>query len=121
MATIAEVIKDALDHGESYELINKRLDAMGCEFHLVKKDKSAWTEEEMKAGFKFPGEAVIEPEDAAEGAHEGAPEYYKNLYEEMERHEERAGTVQTMWTKQGKYTITYNELGYGVKAVRHDV
>lgn len=121
MATIAEVIKDALEHGESYELINKRLDAMGCGFHLVKKAVSGWTDEELRGGFKAPGEAVIEPEDAAEGAYEGNPEYYNDLSKEMERHVDRAGTVKTMWTKQGRYSITYNELGYCVKAVKHDV
>lgn len=100
--SIAEIIRQGLAHGESYELINQRLAAAGCEFRLTKTEKDGWTEEEMKEGFNEgePAKDVV------------------RLADLMKKHEEYAGKTMELWCKEGRYYVTYNENGYAVKAVR---
>lgn len=100
--SIAEIIRQGLAHGESYELINQRLAAAGCEFRLSTTEKTGWTEQEMKEGFN-----------------EGEPtEDVLHLAYLMKRHSSLAGTKHTFWCAEGQYEVTYNENGYAVKAVR---
>jgi len=100
--SIAEIIRQGLAHGESYELINQRLAAAGCEFRLSTTEKTGWTEAEMTEGFKEgePAKDVV------------------RLADLMKKHEEYAGKTVELWCKEGKYSVTYNENGYAVKAVR---
>ena len=100
--SIAEIIRQGLAHGESYELINQRLAAAGCEFRLSTTEKTGWTEAEMKEGFK-------EGEPANEVVH---------LADLMKPHKEHAGETVIDWCAEGKYAVDYNENGYAVKAVR---
>lgn len=100
--SIAEIIRQGLAHGDSYELINQRLAAAGCEFWLSTTENTVWTEQEMEEGF-------VEGEPAKDVV---------RLADLMKKHEEYAGCTLELWCKEGKYAVTYNENGYAVKAVR---
>lgn len=101
--SIAEIIRQGLAHGESYELINKRLAEAGCEFRLSTTEKSGWTEQEMKEG------VIPSTEDA---------KTVLTLADLMRRNAKLAGKTVDFWCKEGHYDVTYNEDGYAVKAVR---
>lgn len=100
--SIAEIIRQGLAHGESYELLNQRLAAAGCEFRLSTTEKSGWTEAEMKEGFK-------EGEPAKDVVH---------LADLMQKHIEHAGKTVDLWCAEGLYAVTYDERGYARKADR---
>lgn len=100
--SIAEIIREGLAHGDSYELINQRLAEAGCEFRLSTNEKTGWTEQEMKDGF-------VEGEEAKPAIH---------LADLMKRHPACAGGSYKLWCVEGEYEVTYNEDGYAVKAVR---
>lgn len=102
--SIAEIIRQGIAHEESYELINKRLAAAGCEFRLSANGNSGWTDEEIAQGF-----------DKAESKVK-----YLTLADLMGRNNDLAGKTVNFWCKEGNYDITYNEDGYAVKAVRKE-
>ena len=60
-----------------------------------------WTEAEMAAGFN-PGEPAVEVPDKPE----------------MSRREELSGLTVAQRTRGGIYDVTYDDLGYAVKAVK---
>ena len=85
------------------EEINGELKAAGAGFHLDVDDRvSGWTETEVAEGF-IP--AAEDPEDAQRTV-------------DMKRRPEFAGTARLQHVPGGTYEVTYNELGYAVKAVR---
>lgn len=102
--SIAEIIRQGLAHGESYELINKRLAAEGCEFRISANGRSGWTEEELAQGFN-----KAEPTNK-----------YLTLADLMGRNSDLAGKTVNFWCREGNYDVTYNEDGYAVKAVRKE-
>ena len=54
-----------------------------------------------------------------EGFKEGKPaKDVVRLADLMKKHEEYAGKTLGLWCKEGKYSVTYNDNGYAVKAVR---
>jgi len=101
--SISEIIIQGLAHGESYELINKRLATAGCKFRLSANGKSGWTEEELAQGFN-----------------KEEPNKYLTLADLMGRNRDLAGKTVNFWCREGNYDVTYNEDGYAVKAVRKE-
>lgn len=99
---ITEIIRKGFANGDSYEVINKALADAGFNLKLVARDVSGWTEQEMKEGFN-------EGEPAKDVVH------LKNL---LLKHPEFAGKEVDLQCAEGMYRITYDERGYGVKAVR---
>lgn len=101
----AEIIVEGKKQGAPVEAINAELKAAGANFHLnADGGTEGWTEAEMAEGF-IPAET--EPESLR-----------KEL--NLSRREDLAGTVQTQKIAGAVYDVTYDELGYAVKAVRHD-
>lgn len=103
--SIAEIIRQGLANGDSYEVINKKLADGGFNLKLVASENSGWTEKEMKEGFKEG-----EPANVA-----------TTLADLMKRNVSMAGNEKDMWCKEGKYKITWDENGYATKAVRVNV
>jgi len=102
MGKFEEIIKS----GKSIEEINKELKEAGADFHLNPDgSKSNWSEKEMKEGF-IPVEK--EPEDV------------KHLHDYMKFNPKMAGKTETYLIVEGKYTITWNEDGNPVKAIRQN-
>lgn len=100
----SEIINEGKKNGESIEVINTKLKAAGANFHLNPDGGVAnWTEAEMAEGF-IPAEK--EPEDA------------KHLNDYMRYMPEMAGKSETFQVAEGKYTITWDEDGHPVRAVR---
>lgn len=102
---ITEIIRQGFANGDSYEVINKRLADGGFNLELVPRENTGWTEQEMKEGFK-------------EGKPANVPTTLADL---MKRDISMAGQEQTIWCKEGKYKITWDENGYAIKAVRQNV
>ena len=103
----AEIIVKSKKQGAPVEAINAELKAAGATFHLNPDGSAAgWSEAEMAEGF-IPAET--EPESLR-----------KEL--DLSRREDLAGTVQRQKIVGAVYDVTYDELGYAVKAVRvrHD-
>ena len=101
----AEIIVEGKKDGKSVEEINQLLKKAGATFHLNPDGSAAgWSDTEMAEGF-VPAET--EPESLR-----------KEL--DLSRREDLAGTVQTQKIVGAVYDVTYDELGYAVKAVRHD-
>ena len=102
-----DIINEAKKDGKTIDEINQLLKEAGAAFHLNPDGGTAgWTEAEMAEGF-IPAET--EPESLR-----------KEL--DLSRREDLAGTVQTQKIVGAVYDVTYDELGYAVKAVRvrHD-
>ncbi len=99
----AEIIVEGKKQGAPVEAINAELKAARANFHLnADGGTEGWTEAEMAEGF-IPAET--EPESLR-----------KEL--DLSRREDLAGTVQTQKIAGAVYDVTYDELGYAVKAVR---
>ncbi len=97
------IINEGRATGKNIEEINKLLKAAGANFHLNPDGGAAgWSEAEMAEGF-IPAET--EPESLR-----------KEL--DLSRREDLAGTVQTQKIAGAVYNVTYDELGYAVKATR---
>ena len=99
---ITEIIRKGFANGDSYEVINKALADAGFNLKLVARDVSGWTEQEMKEGFNAG-------EPAKDAVH---------LHDLMRVHKELAGKEMELLCAEGKYRVTYNEIGYATKAVR---
>ena len=99
---ITEIIRNGFANGDSYEVINKALADAGFNLKLVARDVSGWTEQEMKEGFN-------DGEPAKDVVH---------LHDLMRVHKEFAGEEMELLCAEGKYRVTYNEIGYATKAVR---
>ena len=98
----ADIINEGKKNGKTIEEINKLLKEAGANFHLNPDGGTAgWTEAEMAEGF-IPAEE--EPKDAQRTV-------------DMKRRPEFAGTARLQHVPGGTYEVTYNELGYAVKAV----
>lgn len=95
--TATRIIRDGLDNGDSYEVINARLKEAGCKFRLAVTGKTGWTEEEMKEGF-IPAES--ETKDPV------------HLTDYVRRNEGLAGKEIEVWCVEGKYRIKYDIDGY---------
>lgn len=81
---------------------NKALAEAGANFRFdPDKAGRGWTEAEMAAGFK-PGNPAVEVPDKPD----------------MSRRQELAGMTAAQRVKGGIYDVTYDELGYAVKAVK---
>ena len=81
---------------------NKALAEAGAPFRFdPDKAGRGWTEAEMAAGFK-PGDPAVEVPDKPD----------------MSRREELAGLTVAQRTRGGIYDVTYDDLGYAVKAVK---
>ena len=81
---------------------NKALADAGAKFRFdPDKAGRGWTEAEMAAGFK-PGNPAVEVPDKPD----------------MSRQEKLAGLTVSQRTTGGIYDVTYDELGYAVKAVK---
>lgn len=105
-------INDILDmykKGEwDLEKTNFELKKANAGFYIdgdkIKKNPAGnWTEEEMKEGF-------------IEGAPEGYEKYPKDVV--LKRVEEFAGLEIIQKTQKGEFKVTYDDLGYAVKAVK---
>lgn len=103
--SMAEIIRQGLANGDSYEVINKALADAGFNLKLVPRENTGWTEQEMKEGFKEGEPGVVFPA----------------LADMMKRNMKMAGMEEEIWCKEGKYKITWNEDGYATKAVRCNV
>lgn len=98
-----DIINEAKKDGKTIDEINQLLKEAGATFHLNPDGGVAgWSEAEMAEGF-IPAET--EPESLR-----------KEL--DLSRREDLAGTVQTQKIVGAVYDVTYDELGYAVKAVR---
>lgn len=98
-----QIIRAGKAAGKTVEEINGELKAAGAGFHLdVDGRVSGWTETEVAEGF-VP--AAEDPEDAQRTV-------------DMKRRPEFAGMARLQHVPGGTYEVTYNELGYAVKAVR---
>ena len=122
------IINEGKKDGKTIDEINQLLKEAGATFHLNPDGGAAgWTEKEMAEGF------ISAEDDGKDGiykiASDGKPIRYSNkipgsnaVYSSavpvMDRDEARAGTTITV----GSWQLTYDELGYAVKAVRvrHD-
>lgn len=74
---LTDIIKEGLEKGESFALINQKLADNGANFRLVHRDKiedpkdpnaiveggQSWTNAEMAEGFRKPGDELYSPED----------------------------------------------------------
>lgn len=56
--SIVEIIRQGLEHGESYELINKRLEDIGCEFKIVERKPILTLADLMNRNEKLAGQTV---------------------------------------------------------------
>lgn len=106
--TFENIINEGKKNGKKLSEINAELKAAGATFHLdytMCEDGpvTGWTEQEMKEGF-IPAE--------------NEPEKPKKLHEYMKFDKSKAGTEETVTTATGKFTITWDEMGHPVKAVR---
>ena len=99
---ITEIIRNGLANGDSYAVINKALADAGFNLKLVAREVHGWTEQEMKEGFN-KGDPV---KDSV------------HLHDLMSVHKEFAGKELELVCAEGKYRVTYNEIGYATKAVR---
>ena len=98
-----DIINEGKKQGAPVEAINAELKAAGANFRLNPDGGvDGWTEAEMAEGF-IPAEE--EPKDAQRTV-------------DMKRRPEFAGTARLQHVPGGTYEVTYNELGYAVKAVR---
>lgn len=103
-----DIINEGKKNGKKVSEINAELKAAGANFHLdytMSEDGvvSGWTEQEMQEGF-IP---------AAEPAQK-----VKKLSDYMKFDKSKAGTEETVSVPGGKFTITWDEMGHPVKAVR---
>ena len=103
--SITEIIRRGFANGDSYAVINKALADAGFNLKLVPRENAGWTEKEMEEGFKEgePAKDVV------------------RLADLMHKNTEYAGTVQELWCREGKYSVTYDEDGHAIKAVRINV
>lgn len=74
---LTDIIKEGLENGESFALINQKLADNGANFRLVHREKvedpkdpnaiveggQSWRNVEMAAGFRKPGDEKYSPED----------------------------------------------------------
>ena len=106
MAKFDQIIREGIENGTPIAEINKKLKEAGANFHLNPDgSKSNWTEQEMKEGFIH---AEKEPEDV------------KHLKDYMRFSLKMAGKTETYWVAEGKYSITWDEDGRPVKAIRQN-
>ena len=98
----ADIINEGKKNGKTYEEINAELKAAGADFHLDENGAVAgWTDAEMAEGFQ--------PSARTDDVQRGP---------DMSRREDLAGTEQTQTTAAGIYKVTYDALGYAIKAVK---
>lgn len=74
---LTDIIREGLERGESFALINQKLADNGADFRLVHREKvedpadpkaivaggKSWTNAEMAEGFRKPGDEKYSPED----------------------------------------------------------
>lgn len=98
---INAIIEAYKKHQITADEANKALADAGSNIRFNPDNAKGWTEEQMKNGF-LPGDPAIEfPERP-----------------DMSRREELAGMTVVQRTKGGIYDVTYDEMGYAVKAVK---
>lgn len=106
--TYENIINEGKKNGKKVSEINAELEAAGANFRLdytMSEDgvESGWTEKEMEEGF-------IPAEEPAQKV--------KKLSDYMRFDKSKAGTEETVTTANGKFTITWDEDGHPIKAVR---
>ena len=100
---INEILEAYKSGGKTLEETNAALKAAGANYHLdpEKNPGGGWTAAEMEAGF-LPGE----------------PSAPKPERPDMGRCEALAGMTVVQECRGGAWAVTYDELGYAVKAVK---
>ena len=97
---INAIIEAYKNHQITADEANKALADAGSNIRLNPDNAKGWTEEQMENGF-LPGEPAVELPERPD----------------MSRREELAGMTVVQRTKSGIYDVTYDEMGYAVKAV----
>lgn len=100
---IIEDYKNGEKTPEALEETNAALKAAGASFHLDpdKNPDGGWTAEEMASGF-LPGDPAAPKPDKAD----------------LSRVTALAGQTVVQETKAGRFAVSYDEMGYAVKALR---
>lgn len=98
---INEIIEAYKKHQITADEANKALADAGSNIRFNPDNAKGWTEEQMENGF-LPGDPAVELPERPD----------------MSRREELAGLTVSQRTKGGIYDVTYDELGYAVKAVK---
>ena len=98
---INEIIEAYKAHQITADEANKALADAGSNIRFNPDNAKGWTEEQMENGF-LPGDPAVELPERPD----------------MSRREELAGLTVSQRTKGGIYDVTYDELGYAVKAVK---
>lgn len=96
------IINEYKSGAKSLEETNKALKAAGAGFHLSADSRDGWTEAEMKEGFYDMGKPAKDVQRKPD----------------MSRRTDLAGQTVTQHTAAGDYSVTYNEDGYAVKAIK---
>lgn len=98
---INEIIEAYKKHQITADEANKALADAGSNIRFNPDNAKGWTEEQMENGF-LPGDPAVELPERPD----------------MSRREELAGMTVVQRTKGGIYDVTYDEMGYAVKAVK---
>lgn len=98
---INAIIEAYKKHQITADEANKALADAGSNIRFNPDNAKGWTEEQMENGF-LPGDPAVELPERPD----------------MSRREELAGLTVSQRTKGGIYDVTYDELGYAVKAVK---
>ncbi len=98
---INEIIEAYKKHQITADEANKALADARSNIRFNPDNAKGWTEEQMENGF-LPGDPAVELPERPD----------------MSRREELAGMTVVQRTKGGIYDVTYDEMGYAVKAVK---
>lgn len=98
---INAIIEAYKKHQITADEANKALADAGSNIRFNPDNAKGWTEEQMENGF-LPGDPAVELPERPD----------------MSRREELAGMTVVQRTKGGIYDVTYDEMGYAVKAVK---
>ena len=98
---INKILEQYKNGEKSLDETNKALEAADAGFYLREKGRDGWTEEEMEQGFRG-----------------GEPAKEVQRKPDMSRRTELAGMTVTQYTAAGTYSVTYDENGYAVKAIK---
>ena len=98
---INAIIEAYKKHQITADEANKALADAGSNIRFNPDNAKGWTEEQMENGF-LPGDPAVELPERPD----------------MSRQEELAGMTVVQRTKGDIYDVTYDEMGYAVKAVK---
>lgn len=98
---INAIIEAYKKHQITADEANKALADAGSNIRFNPDNAKGWTEEQMENGF-LPGDPAVELPERPD----------------MSRRQELAGLTVAQRTRGGIYDVTYDDLGYAVKAVK---